>query len=528
MMSVRASHVGPRLGPASGHVAELRGLWASPLVGPAAAVGVAVVVALLSAQFMPRGPVTAGQGLVAMVSGLALGLVAGFAWPSRAAGLLALLAYMAAFELGRLGAIGPTVDWIRLDNTFGILALVLGRGLHGLLVFVPLVLGSRVGRALATRLTASEPSGPFTRRRWMTGDSILLGFETLLTVGLAVLVAWPASTPPILGDDGKPVPGSIAELATVRLGGEDQVVMIRAANPDKPVLLYLSGGPGQSDLALARALSSGWTKDFVVADWDQRGNGKSYAAFEPASTLTLDQAVSDTIELTDYLRTRFAEQKIYLMGESWGTILGVLAVQRRPDLYYAWLGSGQMVNLVETDRRIYHDLVAHATRTGDSGLLAKLQEIGEPPYRDLPWSNASVMLWYDYLYADYTPSDGYRARGESSGLDSFGLLGSEYNVIEKANVLRGLMDTFAILYPQLYGIDFRRDVPRLEVPVYLLDGAAELKGRRDLAIEWFDGLQAPTRLRVTFAGAAHSVAFEQADAVQQLLNDTIVPATYGK
>lgn len=108
------------------------------------------------------------------------------------------------------------------------------------------------------------------------------------------------------------------------------------------------------------------------------------------------------------------------------------------------------------------------------------------------------------------------------------MLGSEYTFIEKTNVLRGLIDTFSILYPQLYSLDFRRDAARLEVPVYILDGAAELTGRRDLAIEWFDALDAPIKQRVTFKGAAHSVAFEQADEVQRLLNETIVPATYGR
>ena len=332
----------------------------------------------------------------------------------------------------------------------------------------------------------------------------------------------------VSGADGKPIPGSIAELATVHVGGTDQAVMIRAADPDKPVLLYLSGGPGQSDLALARVLSAPWTNDFVFVDWDQRGNGKSYAAFEPASTMTVDQAVSDTIEVTDYLRARFGEKKIYLMGESWGTILGVLAVQKRPDLYYAWIGSGQMVDVAETDRRVYADLVAYAQRIGDTALLAKLHEIGVPPYRDIPWANSNLLAWYEYLYPEYTPSEGYRARGAASGLDPFGILGSEYTFIEKTNVLRGLLDTFAVVYPQLYGIDFRRDVPRVGVPVYILDGAAELKGRRDLAIEWFDGLQAPAKRRVTFTGAAHTVGFEQADEVLRLLNETIVPATYGR
>jgi proline iminopeptidase len=264
----------------------------------------------------------------------------------------------------------------------------------------------------------------------------------------------------------------------------------------------------------------------VFVDWDQRGTGKSYAALEPVTAVTLDQAVADTIELTEVLRERFDERRIYLMGESWGSILGVLAVQRRPDLFYAWIGSGQMVNVVETDRRVYRDLQAYAVRTGDSGLAAKLAEIGQPPYHDIPWANANLLAWYEYLYPSYTPSPGYLARGEAGGLDPFGILGSEYDVVEKTNVLRGLIDTFALLYPQLYGIDFRRDAARLDVPVYILDGKAELAGRRNLALEWFAGLEAPSKALITFDGAAHSVAFEQADAVDRLLVERILPETY--
>ena len=348
----------------------------------------------------------------------------------------------------------------------------------------------------------------------------------LAVAALTVAIALPASTPPVLGPDGRPVPGSIAELATVRLGGVDQTVMIRAANPDAPVMLYLAGGPGQSDLALTRVAAEPWVDHVVFVDWDQRGAGKSYAAIEPVSALTLEQAVSDTIELSEILRDRFDEHRIYLMGESWGSILGVLAVQRRPDLYYAWIGSGQMVNVVETDRRVYRDLVDYAARTGDDALAAKLAEIGEPPYRDIPWANANLLAWYEYLYAPYTPSPGYLARGEAGGLDPFGILGSEYDLVEKTTVLRGLIDTFALMYPQLYGIDFRRDAARLEVPVYLLDGAAELEGRRDLALEWFAGLTRRARRSITFEGAAHSVAFEQADAVDRLLTEQIIPQTY--
>jgi pimeloyl-ACP methyl ester carboxylesterase len=185
-----------------------------------------------------------------------------------------------------------------------------------------------------------------------------------------------------------------------------------------------------------------------------------------------------------------------------------------------------MVDVVETDQRVYADLVAHAEATGDAALAAALTEIGEPPYRDIPWANANLLTWYDYLYRPYTPPAGYIERGEAAGLDPFGILGSEYDLVGKTNVLRGLVDTFALLYPQLYDIDFRRDVARLEVPVWILDGAAELDGRRDLALEWYAMLEAPTKELVTYADAAHAVAFEQADAVRQLLNEAIVPATY--
>lgn len=491
-------------------------LSAALLVG-AIAGGIGAIVA-------PRGPVTTGQALFAMGLAFVTGLIGGGLVRSRWAVPAIALVQLAAFELGRAGTVGPTVDEIRLDTPYGIIALLISRGLHGFLNLLPLTFGVLVGIVLARRIAAAIGEPPVVGEGRPIG-TVLVGVVTLAFVAL---VAMPASTPPVLGTDGAPIPGSINELTTVRLGGTDQVVMIRAASPDKPVLLYLSGGPGQSDLAFSRVFTSGWVNDFVFVDLEQRGNGKSYPAIDPVASMTLERAVADVIELADALRTRFGEEKIYLMGESWGTVLGVLAVQQRPDLFYAWIGSGQMVDVVETDQRIYADLVAYAERAGDTALAAKLREIGEPPYRDIPWANSNLLAWYEYLYKAYTPSDGYIARGEAAGLDPFGVLGSEYSFIEKATVLRGLIDTFSLMYPQLYELDFRESATRLEVPVWMLDGAAELEGRRSVALDWFEQLDAPSKECVTFQDAAHSVAFEQADEVQRLLNDVIVPATYNR
>jgi pimeloyl-ACP methyl ester carboxylesterase len=500
-------------------------VWRDRWIGAAVATGVAVVAGLLIAAAMPRGPITTAQALWLLAGGLLVGILAGLSLRSRWAMLLAPIANVLAFEAGRRGTDGPTVDDLRLDTTFGILAIILSRGFYVLVGLIPMALGVAYGAALARRLSSKA----MPRRRRRIGFYMRRAGGALTTLGviaLAILIARPANTPAIAGPDGERLPSSVAELAQVRLGGHDQWILLRGENVDKPVLLWLDGGPGQSGLAFTRALFADLERDFVVVDWDQRGVGKSYPALDPGS-LTLDRAVSDTIELTNYLRERFDEDKIYLGGESWGTTLGVLAVQRQPDLYHAYLGSGQMVSQRETDLRIYRDLLDYAERTGDDGLAKKLRDYGEPPYADV-WAYGYVMEHYELIETDYDPPAYYDERGEESGIGPWGLLASEYTFVEKVNVLRGLIDMFAVMYPQLQDIDFRRDVPRLEVPVYIFDGAHELSGRRDLALEWYGQLQAPIKRIYTFENTGHAPAREEFREFQRIMSQVVVPETYQK
>src|SRR5690606_18845449 len=114
-------------------------------------------------------------------------------------------------------------------------------------------------------------------------------------------------------------------------------LMIRGRTVDNPVLLYLAGGPGGTDLgAMRRDVTL--EQDFIVVTWDQRGSSKSYAAIDPIGTLTVAQMISDTVELTDYLRLRFGQERIFLVGQSWGSTLGVLTVQQHPERYHAFVG----------------------------------------------------------------------------------------------------------------------------------------------------------------------------------------------
>ncbi len=502
----------------------LRQLWRNRPMAVGITISITLLVGFTIVRALPRGPATASQALAVMAAGLAVGGIAGLIMRSRWAMMIAPITYIAAIEIGQLNTVGPTVGPIRLDSPFGILALILGRGFHGLVALLPMVLGISLGTMLLARRWAHN--APPNRARPRRIQQVLTAVLAAGLAILAILIVLPASTPAIVMADGRPVPGSIASLEKVNIGGQEQWIMLRGHSVDNPVVLYLSGGPGQSDLSYSRVYFEALSRDFVVVSSDERGTGKSYAALDPAETLTLEQAIANTAELTNYLRDRFGEKKIYLMGESWGSLLGVLTVQQHPDLYHAFIGSGQMVDVQESDRRIYQALLKEANQTGDSELSEQLQRYGEPPYSDIPYANGFIMSQYPQLETPYAPPPDYIQRGMAARLGPFNVLGSEYSLVEKVNIMRGLLDMFTVMYPQLQTIDFRQSVQQLDVPIYILDGASELPARRDLLLDWFEQVDAPRKELFTFENAAHSVAFEQFEALSQIMTKTVLPETY--
>ena len=489
------------------------------LFAAALAASSGVVVGLV----MPRGPVGSGQALALLIVSVVVGFVVGFVLRSRWAMLLAPVAQIASFELTRLGASGPTVDGISFDGMFGPLAFVVSRGFYGLVGTLPMVAAVAHGAALARR-GAERPERRLRSRVGLYCRRGVAGLAAVGVAGLVYLLLTPAGVPPIRDVSGKVVPGSIASLERVRINGSEQWIEIRAWSPDKPVLLSIPGGPGQSDLALSRPTLGTLAKDFVVVSCDQRGIGKSYASFDPKK-LTTPQAVADTIALTNYLRKRFDERKIYLFGESGGSIIGVLAVRQHPELYHAWIGSGQMVDPLETDRLIYRGLLAYAEEHHDSGLAGKLRGYGEPPYESV-YAYAYVMTQYDKLAGEYTEPKAYRDALRKAGVGPWGILGSEYTLPEKMDVFRGLIDTFSVMYPRWQTIDFQRTAEQLDVPVYIFTGEHELAARRGPVLAWFKSLRAPIKKLYDYPDAGHATAFEHFQDLHRIMLETVVPATY--
>lgn len=501
-----------------GEVGDARSGTADARLRWAVALGLPAAYGVLAGLWTPRGPLTTVEALAAMVLGLSVGVGAGLVLRSRWAMLVAPVVFVVVFELLRLGLSGPTVDGIHLTSTYGVMALVVGRGVHGLLTLLPMVLGAALGAAAARRRTGPA-DGRVTVGAWMR--RVVAGVTALVLVAIAALVARPASTDPIVDAAGTPVPGSVAELTTVDVGDHELGLMIRGRSAESPVMLFLAGGPGGSELGAMRRHSEALEDDLVVATLDQRGTGTSYDQLDPTGTMTLDQAVDDVVAVTEYLVDRFDEQKIYLVGQSWGTTLGVLAVQEHPELYAAFVGVGQMVSQRATDVRFYDDKLAWARANGDTDLVATLEANGPPPYTDVLAYEAALSGEMDVHPYDHSDND------EGMGQMSENIFVEEYTLLDQAHIFAGTLDVFSVLYPQLQDIDFRTQAASLDVPVYLAEGRHEAPGRLVYAEEWFDLLRAPSKRMTWFETSGHRPLWEQPDEFDALMTTVLEETTTG-
>ena len=308
-----------------------------------------------------------------------------------------------------------------------------------------------------------------------------------------------ASTPPILDAQGRAIPNSIAVMEKVKLGGAEEWVTIRGKDSRNPVLLFLAGGPGGTQLVTARRALTRLEDRFVVVNWEQPGAGKSFDAVD-RSKLTPDRYITDAHELVLNLRQRFGKEKVYVLGESWGSALGIMVVQRYPELFQAFIGTGQMVAFLENDRICYDFALRLAQERGDMKQVAKLKQQGPPPY----YGNDVALKSATYLIETFN----YMAKNPAIANQGFNTLqdlaGSEYGLYDKLNFVRGLSDTFGIVYQQLWNVDFRKQATSLEVPIYFLIGRHDVNAPPKLTEEYFNLLTAPHKELIWFERSGHN------------------------
>jgi pimeloyl-ACP methyl ester carboxylesterase len=327
---------------------------------------------------------------------------------------------------------------------------------------------------------------------------MLLAAMTMLgaVAGFIEFVALRGRTP------GIDSPRSVSSLERLEIGGVPQWILIRGHDRTRPLLLFLHGGPGMPAMFLAHAVQRDMERDFVVVHWDRRGAGKSFDAMSRSSTLSVSQTLEDTSELTRSLRARFDQERIILVGHSWGSYLGLLAIRRDPEYYSAFVGTGQLAGTRDDVQALRRQLVYEAAgRRGDSELQARAADVSR----------------------QITEDDLFRAGGELHGSRSFwpilktGLAAPEYTLRDALHVKQGA---------DLVGRAMRYDVlPRLldgevdgvDVPVFFFLGRHDVNAPSQLAAQYLERLHAPLKQLVWFEQSAHFPFFEEPDRFHRQL-----------
>jgi pimeloyl-ACP methyl ester carboxylesterase len=356
-------------------------------------------------------------------------------------------------------------------------------------------------------------------RMTITILSILLAC-LLILFGILEFWSHPGKPAPFLDGNGAPLPNSISEKIFVDINGIQQGMIIRGSNLDHPVLLYIHGG--MPDTFLNQRYPNKLEEVFTVVWWDQRGAGLSYHPDLPRETLTSEQMVSDTLKVTNYLRRRFHKEKIYLMGHSGGTFIGIQAAAQAPELYYAYIGMAQMSDQFKSERLAYEYMLQEFRKNGNTRMVRRLEaapvtadEIPDAylALRDVAMHSLGIGTMHTM-----------RSVERDLFLESFKYRG--YTLREKINFWRAKFSSgVSSLWKENIATDLSQAVPGLDIPVYFLEGIYDHTCSYTEAKAYFEKLNALVKGFYTFDQSAHSPLFEEPDKTLQILREDVLKGT---
>ena len=349
----------------------------------------------------------------------------------------------------------------------------------------------------------------------VTAVSVLLVSVLALT---GVLLLWSPGRPtPFLDANGKVLAGSISEKIHVTINGVEQGMFIKGKNSGNPVLLYLHGG--MPDYFLTQDYPTGLDEYFTVVWWEQRGSGLSYSSDIPPESVNPDQLVSDTLAVTNYLRERFGQEKIYLMGHSGGTFIGIQAAARAPEFYRAYIGVAQMSNQLESEKLAYAYMLQRFKDDGNTKMVRTLEEAPVTDSIPLPDSYLSVRDSAMHSLGIGTTHD---MKSIVTGLLLRSFENREYTLSEKIGMWRGKIFSGSRLWNTQLSTDLTKTVTRLEIPVYFLHGVYDYTVSYPLAKSYYEQLDAPLKGFYTFTKSAHSPLFEEPTRMREMMQADVL------
>jgi len=353
------------------------------------------------------------------------------------------------------------------------------------------------------------------RRVVVTAGSVLL--VSVLALAGVLLVWSPGRPTPFVDANGTVLTGSISEKIHVNINGVEQGMFIKGKDSSNPVLLYLHGG--MPDYFLTQDYPTGLDDYFTVVWWEQRGSGLSYSSDIPPESVNPDQLVADALSVTNYLRERFGQQEIYLMGHSGGTFIGIQAAARAPELYRAYIAVAQMSNQLESEKLAYSYMLQRFKDEGNTKMVRALEGAPVTDSVPLPDSYLSVR---DSAMHSLGIGTTHAMRSVVTGLLLRSFENREYTLPEKINMWRGKVFSGTRLWNTQLSTDLTKKVTRLDIPVYFFHGVYDYTVSYSLAKSYYDQLEAPMKGFYTFAESAHSPLFEEPKRMSEIIQGDVL------
>jgi pimeloyl-ACP methyl ester carboxylesterase len=308
----------------------------------------------------------------------------------------------------------------------------------------------------------------------------------------------------------------VADAGFLTIGGIDQWVMVRGRNVANPLLIVLHGGPGASATGVHRTFDADLESNFTVVYWDQRGAGRTFRKGIAPATMTIDRFAADLDELIDTMLGRFGKQRVVLMGHSSGSALGTIYACKFPGKVAAYVGIGQISNMMQSEIESYAFALAEAERRGQRKAVGDLRAMGQPPLsipqvmRQRRWLTAMGGAFGPHLTM---PKLVWRTMVAPGGTP-----------LDVVRLFRALQFSMQTLWAQLEPIRLDRDNRRFcGACIFSARTCLDKQVVGTLAANYFEHIEAPQRELVWFEESGHFVPFEEPAKFNAVLTDRVRP-----
>ncbi|HEY5338587.1 MAG TPA: alpha/beta fold hydrolase [Rhizomicrobium sp.] len=331
----------------------------------------------------------------------------------------------------------------------------------------------------------------------------------------APVAAHAAAAKPFTRDDARAIVANLQKVVSpngvdvrtqITIDGTKQWITIRGRDLNNPILLFLHGGPAAPEMPTSWTFQNPWEDYFTVVQWDQRGSGKTYNANDPAKiapTMTADRMEKDTEEIVQYLRAKYHKPKIFVLGHSWGSLLGIMLAHNHPEWLYAYIGMGQMIDTQASERDSYEAALAGAKSAHNQTAIKELESIAPYPTTPLSLDKINIERKWSVIYGGLSwDRDSYDYYYNATELSP------DYTDADLAAIGKGSLMSLTKLLPTFGSFDYS-NVTDFKCPIIIFNGRHDETVSSKVTADWFAHVHAPVKKMIWFENSAHMMQIEE-------------------